>query len=178
MTQVQLTITVLRLFGLILLIQTVLDLFFVIPGSIAQFFMGSLQHAWEIPEGIAFIAYFIIKLAVAMVVILKARTFACFLFPKDETVWESPQITPPFLLWLGIILIALYQLTHFLPSSLWETFRWFRAEVKAQSTQGLIDLYSHDQVYFPIDSFIVVVLCAILLFRGKTLANWLYRNSK
>ncbi|MCH8474291.1 MAG: hypothetical protein LAT55_03580 [Opitutales bacterium] len=177
MTQVQLTITVLRLFGLILLIQTLLDLFFVVPGSIAQFFIGSLQY-WAIPEGIAFLAYFFIKLAIAFVVILKARTLARYLFPKDETLWENPQLTPPFLLWLGIILIALYQLIYFLPDTLWRTFLWFRAEAKAQSSQGLIDLYSQEQVYFPIDSFIVVVLCAILFFRGQTLANWLYRNSK
>ena len=124
-----------------------------------------------------------IQFVFGIVLIIASRKISKFCFPENLVISEGGTINESVLFHIGICLVGIWFLISNLPSFLLQGFAWFKtqatntAPVSARSEElyGPSSGISYDHLpYYTI----MVVLSLILIFRSKSLANWIFRCSK
>lgn len=121
-------------------------------------------------------AAWLIQLAFGIVLTLFARRISKFFFAENLMVADVGGIDEHVLFHVGICLMGVWFLFSNIPSFLLEANAWFRAQAY-DGNQYLQESADQSYDYLPYYT-IMIATSLVLIFRGKSLSNWIFKHSK
>ncbi len=114
------------------------------------------------------------RAALGIVLVLFAGKISWLLFSEGTNVITDGAINGAALLWVGLSLMGCYFLVSYVPSLVDIGLHWLRAEASDASMRGFIYAPYHS----PIGPAVMTVLSLFLIFKSRTISNWVIRVSK
>lgn len=108
------------------------------------------------------------------VLILFAERVSRFLFRETENVITAGAINGSALFWVGLSILGFYFLLSYLPALVEVAVHWFRSE----ATDARAPDFDPGPYYSPVELIVMTVLSLFLIFRSKSVCDWVIRVSK
>ena len=173
MSQVAFATVILRLIG-----------FYIVYELIAGIAMGAIiQQALFMPfdpesQRLVFFGWlgiaFLTRVGVGVALIIFAERISRFLFREEQKVITDGAINGAALFWVGLSLLGFYFFISYLPALVDILLQWFRTEAAETHTPD----FSRGPYYSPIETMVMVVLSLFLIFKSKTVCDWVTRVSR
>lgn len=114
------------------------------------------------------------KAVLGFLLVIFAEKIARFLFKENTSIITDGAINGTALFRVGLSLLGFYFLLSYLPALMAFAEYWFRTEAAEVKTPD----FDPRPYYSPVQLIVMTVLSLILIFRNKTIANWVIRASK
>lgn len=174
MNQVALSSVLIRLYGLYLLCSTIAQI-----GSSYLFQQTYYMFDADATAGYYAIGFFslavILQIAAGVIMIVLGGKISRLLFPDNRAVIADGSINGEALLYIGVALIGVYFFAGYLPAALNVVFDWFSSNA-ASNSYGASETEYRD--LRSIEYLIMLFVSSVLIFRRKTICEWMGRVAK